>query len=90
MLDGGRLLSTLRRLDVDAPPGLPEQLLSAYAEPHRHYHTQHHIAACLEALDAHRHCAERPEEVELAIWFHDAVYDTRRTDNEEAATASSR
>ena len=62
-------------------PGLLDRLRERYAEPHRHYHTLEHIAHCLEEFDPRQ--AADPEAVELAIWFHDAIYDTRRHDNEE-------
>jgi predicted metal-dependent HD superfamily phosphohydrolase len=55
----------------------------AYAEGHRHYHNSVHIAECLREFDAARHLAQHAEEVELAIWFHDAVYDPKAQDNEE-------
>jgi predicted metal-dependent HD superfamily phosphohydrolase len=56
--------------------------MARYAEAHRHYHTAQHLEECFDALDAIRGEAERPGEVELALWFHDAIYDTRRHDNE--------
>ncbi len=59
-----------------------EALVTAYAEKHRHYHTQQHIDHCLSELDLYRHLANSPEEVELALWFHDAIYEPYSSDNE--------
>jgi predicted metal-dependent HD superfamily phosphohydrolase len=63
--------------------GVYEQLLARYSEPHRHYHTAQHLGECLAMFESVRGTAEHPEEVELALWFHDAIYDTQRPDNEE-------
>lgn len=59
------------------------QLIAAYSERHRHYHTLQHLRECLQSFEAARTLAQRPAEVELALWFHDAVYDVHRDDNEE-------
>lgn len=60
-------------------------LLAAYRQPHRHYHTPRHIADCLDQFDVLRDDAGHPHAIELAIWFHDAVYDPYRSDNEQAS-----
>ena len=73
-----------RELGADpVPNGLYNQLVAAYSEPHRHYHTLQHLRACLAHLDAAATLAQHPAEVELGLWFHDAVYDPRLGDNEE-------
>lgn len=58
-------------------------LYRKYTEAHRRYHGLTHIAACLDMLDRFvpADVANRSA-IELAIWFHDVVYDTRRGDNE--------
>lgn len=59
-----------------------DELVARYSEPHRKYHTVQHLAECLAHFEAVRHLAEHPDEVEIALWFHDGIYDTQRHDNE--------
>lgn len=61
---------------------LRDRLLTAHAEPQRHYHTQQHLDECLAWFDRLQAAAERPAEVAIALWFHDAVYDVHAHDNE--------
>jgi predicted metal-dependent HD superfamily phosphohydrolase len=65
------------------PDGLLAALLARYAEPHRHYHAQAHLDACLAHFARVRTQAERPHEVEMALWFHDAIYAIGAPDNEQ-------
>ena len=58
-------------------------LLTRYSEPHRQYHNIQHIEECWAAFEQASSQAEHPVALELAIWFHDAIYDPRRSDNEE-------
>jgi predicted metal-dependent HD superfamily phosphohydrolase len=63
------------------------ELVAAYAEPHRHYHTLDHIAAVLRLLDEHGAGVADQDAIRLAILFHDAIYDPARQDNEAASAA---
>ena len=59
--------------------------LSAMVRPmmqDRPYHNAVHVEACLAALNRYRHLAGDPQALELALWLHDAVYDSTRHDNE--------
>ncbi|MBI5926995.1 MAG: metal-dependent phosphohydrolase [Aquabacterium sp.] len=60
-----------------------QQLTQRYEEPHRAYHGMAHIEALLQGQLAHRDLIRDHQAVMLAIWFHDAVYDTHQHDNEE-------
>jgi predicted metal-dependent HD superfamily phosphohydrolase len=76
-------VATWDALGAPAPDGTYEELEARYAEPHRHYHTLRHLEECFAELACVRSEAQRPAEVELALWFHDAIYDTKRHDNEQ-------
>ena len=76
---------TWQALRLSAPDGVLEALLARWAEPHRKYHTPQHLRECLALFDAHRGLARHPGEVAIALWFHDAIYDTSRHDNEAAS-----
>lgn len=56
------------------------RLLAAYGAPERHYHSLQHLANLFDQVGAF------PQQdavvVGLAIWFHDAVYNALRSDNE--------
>lgn len=61
-----------------------------YAEPHRAYHNSDHINALLRLLDTHATLARDPQAIQLTIWFHDAIYDPTREDNEARSAALAR
>ncbi len=71
------------RLGLGPNAEMFERLEAAYAESHRHYHTSEHIDFCLDLLHEDRALAPHPDRVELAIWFHDAIYKTSSKKNEE-------
>ena len=58
------------------------ELTTLYAAPDRHYHGLAHIEALLALAEEYRSALADPEAVEAAIWFHDAIYDSRKSDNE--------
>ncbi len=59
----------------DPDPALLSALLARYSEPHRKYHTLEHLDACRRNFALVRDQATHPSEVELALWFHDAIYE---------------
>ena len=84
-----RFTTLLRRLGATGDTyALAEALLSAWSAPERGYHDLRHLEDCLAQLDT----ADEPDPatrdvVEAALWFHDAVYDPRASDNEERSAA---
>lgn len=65
------------------PEPIGQQLLAAYSEPHRAYHNLTHLHECLTILDASDAEPSEARIVEVALWFHDAVYNPQAADNEE-------
>ena len=63
--------------DPDAVARAGARLLAGWREPHRHHHTEDHLRAVLDVVDAYADRARRPDLVRLAAWCHDAVYDPR-------------
>lgn len=64
-----------------------QDLCRRYSEPGRAYHNLDHIAAMLNTVTDLRYMVHDDVAVCLAVWFHDAVYDSRRVDNEEQSAA---
>jgi len=72
-----------QRIAAQGDPHPPyHDLAQRLAEPHRAYHTMRHILHCLDEMACVRHLAAHPDAVEMALWYHDAIYDTHATDNE--------
>jgi predicted metal-dependent HD superfamily phosphohydrolase len=74
-------------LHLPAPTTLLPAIVSRWGESHRRYHSLQHLRECLTLFEEHRAQAGHPGEVAIALWFHDAVYETREHDNEERSAA---
>ena len=69
-------------LDRPVPAGLHAELMTAWSDPHRHYHDQRHLGECLALWTRWRAHSPRASEVAIALWFHDAIYDPPAGSNE--------
>ncbi|WP_448625575.1 HD domain-containing protein [Geodermatophilus sp. URMC 64] len=76
----------------DSPTSRTEwaALVEAWSEPHRRYHDLAHLAAVLGIVGELAAAATDADAVRLAAWYHDAVYDPRRDDNERVSAARAR
>jgi predicted metal-dependent HD superfamily phosphohydrolase len=83
LITAARWESLWQGLGKPSPTAGFAALTARFAEPHRHYHTAQHISECLAHFDSSHSLCEQPLEVELALWFHDAIYEPRAKDNEE-------
>ncbi|MGB1311634.1 MAG: hypothetical protein ACPG47_10495 [Leucothrix sp.] len=77
------LHGSLAELGVHSPGDIFSQLSAVYTENTRYYHTDKHVSECLKQFLSVREHVRYPAEVEVAFWFHDAIYDTTKSDNEE-------
>ncbi|MGH7628310.1 MAG: HD domain-containing protein [Gemmatimonadales bacterium] len=72
----------MRAFDFGVNEEMFNSLRVAYSEAHRHYHTGEHVQACLRHLDSCSAQTDEPKEIELALWFHDAIYKPLSSNNE--------
>lgn len=84
--------------DAASSSGAIEELLQRWSEPHRAYHTTQHLQEAMDLLSTwctgssgSSRCASNwPSALALALFFHDAIYDPHRADNEEASAQLAR
>jgi len=69
--------------DADAVAKAGRQLLARWRAPERRYHDAEHLAEVLDGVDALAAFARDVSAVQLAAWFHDAVYEGRPGDDEQ-------
>lgn len=81
------LHKSLLNLGIADPANIFAQLSTNYNAQGRYYHTSKHVSDCLRALRDNVRLATKVSEIEVAIWFHDAIYDTHRKDNEALSAA---
>ena len=75
--------SLMERLGINDDKNMHSILEKRYAEKHRYYHTIEHIKFCIAHLETSKHLAKYPDEIELALWFHDAIYNPLSSKNEK-------
>jgi len=62
-------------VDPDQHSSILDDLLTRHSEPQRCYHNLAHLDSLFSLLPARPH-------LEFAVWFHDAIYDPTRSNNE--------
>ncbi len=75
---------TLERYRVSPADAYPvfDVLVAAYTAPERFYHNLEHLGDMFRVIERLSASIEEPNVLRMAVWFHDAVYDSREKDNE--------
>tara|TARA_Y100001970_G_scaffold247263_1_gene315886 strand:- start:88 stop:729 length:642 start_codon:yes stop_codon:yes gene_type:complete len=74
-------------IQINEAVSMCNELIDAYNEPHRYYHTMNHVYSCLNLLDGLPVTGEIKDMLEFATWFHDLIYNAASETNEqESAT----
>lgn len=61
------------------------ELITFYNSPERYYHNFNHVLSCLAYFEKIKPLSRNPDAIELALIFHDVVYDSHKHDNEAAS-----
>lgn len=84
LVDAWQTLLARHTTSADAPE-IGGLLLAAWSQPHRHYHSIEHLRGILGHVEELAACADDPDAVRLAAWYHDAVYQGLPDDEERSA-----
>jgi predicted metal-dependent HD superfamily phosphohydrolase len=80
------LAAQWQQLTATADAEIGQQLFATlteyYSQPGRFYHNLSHVKALLEKSLSYRAAIDDFTAVQYAIWFHDLIYDTHKSDNE--------
>ncbi len=79
-----RFLSAAAALGISEKIALPlyDQVHYEYTDWSRHYHNLSHILSLLGLSELFAAQLKESALVDMAIWFHDVVYDSKKKDNE--------
>lgn len=82
-------VTAIQELGIGTDSARPafDNLLARYAEGNRSYHNLSHIKEMLDFLRSHASAIQGMPQVVLAVFFHDAIYDSQAKDNEEQSAA---
>eukprot|EP01127_Copromyxa_protea_P010424 TRINITY_DN2538_c0_g1_i8.p1 TRINITY_DN2538_c0_g1~~TRINITY_DN2538_c0_g1_i8.p1 ORF type:complete len:223 (+),score=41.37 TRINITY_DN2538_c0_g1_i8:53-670(+) len=75
------------RLSPSLAASWHERVSTHYSESQRHYHTLEHLSELFEYRERFQNKLQKLEVVDLAIWFHDVIYQPTEKDNEEKSAA---
>ncbi|MEO1857550.1 MAG: hypothetical protein ABGY95_09355 [Rubritalea sp.] len=84
-----RWTSFAERIEITEPSKPWEAIATLHTSPERKYHNIEHIHDCLEKFDSwpNKPADKACDSIELAIWFHDIIYENTRADNEDYSAA---
>ena len=60
-----------------------QELVRLYSSKARFYHNLNHIEVLLKLSEEYKHLLNSPQTIDFTIWYHDAIYDASKNNNEE-------